>query len=461
MDHPGPDTPNCPFCPFADADIQFVAEHIDFCHPEGGGGIPPEDEHRGQVPDEPSRDDQTPPPGEDDDDTEKYVDCPHGCGEIVDTTDLSSHLDLHVAEEIALEDSGAVRTEPQSDFADGHNKFDEFLEDNYAPSQKGSGRKEISQRAAPQRKNRSHSPSAVYDSAPADGVRRLGRAELGPHAHEKKMPAWLRKMLEKGANSTPTNRIAADGSLVRHEEAENEAVGVVPALARLCDQDKSVKRAFLCSPKVCQIFKMPMEGGFCGYRNIQMLVNYIQQTQSPGHEHFPGSTPTILKLQDMIEQAWDMGFNSVGKIETGGIRGTRKYIGTPEAQALFSSLGIPCEANSIGQTGDLRAHDALCMNIAEYLRRGCSLEDDEKVLMTDLPPIYFQHQGHSMTIVGFEIQNDGRANLLIFDPVFKTSPAMKRFMRAPSRTPDPARLLKAYRRGQAYLQKYKLFEVLK
>lgn len=136
-----------------------------------------------------------------------------------------------------------------------------------------------------------------------------------------------------------------------------------------------------------------------------------------------------------------------------------------------------CEANSIGQTGDLRAHDALCMNIAEYLRRGCSLEDDEKVVMTDLPPVYFQHQGmpaffgvsvlqltvsgHSMTIVGFEIQTDGRANLLVFDPVFKTSPAMKRFMRTPSRTPNPARLLKAYRRGQAYLQKYKMFEILK
>ena len=61
----------------------------------------------------------------------------------------------------------------------------------------------------------------------------------------------------------------------------------------------------------------------------------------------------------MIEQAWDMGFNSSGRIETGGIKGTRKYIGTPEvyftstptgyvtnvtsntkAQALFLSLGI-------------------------------------------------------------------------------------------------------------------------
>lgn len=38
----------------------------------------------------------------------------------------------------------------------------------------------------------------------------------------------------------------------------------------------------------------------------------------------------MLELQDMIERAWDMGFNSHGRIVTGGIRGTRKHIGTSE-----------------------------------------------------------------------------------------------------------------------------------
>lgn len=40
--------------------------------------------------------------------------------------------------------------------------------------------------------------------------------------------------------------------------------------------------------------------------------------------------PSVLELQDMIERAWDMGFNSHGRIVTGGIRGTRKHIGTSE-----------------------------------------------------------------------------------------------------------------------------------
>jgi hypothetical protein len=71
------------------------------------------------------------------------------------------------------------------------------------------------------------------------------------------------------------------------------------------------------------------------------------------------------------------------------------------------------------------------------------------------------NKGHSMTIIGFEIRDNGSANLLVFDPMFKTSPAMERLIGAFVKLPDPTRLLKAYRRGTPYLQKYKIFELLK
>ena len=61
-----------------------------------------------------------------------------------------------------------------------------------------------------------------------------------------------------------------------------------------------------------------------------------------------------------------------------------------------------CEANSISATKDVRAHDALYINIAEYFRPACSLEGDEKVINTNLPPIYFQHQG--MTPCFFQLK---------------------------------------------------------
>lgn len=67
-----------------------------------------------------------------------------------------------------------------------------------------------------------------------------------------------------------------------------------------------------------------------------------------------------------------------------------------------------------------------------------------------------------MTIVGFEIRDDGGANLLVFDPMFKIPRPMRR-LNGPSTlvSLDPTKILKAYRRGTAYLQKYKVFELLK
>ena len=160
-------------------------------------------------------------------------------------------------------------------------------------------------------------------------------------------------MLEKGAKVSTNNEISRDGRLLRIESVANEISGIIPVIAQLCAQDSDVSRAYLCHPDVTDVVKMPKEGGFCGfvfpisctdifhlwllmrtsYRNIQMMISYIQKTRSEGHRSFAGTIPSILHLQEMIEHAWDMGFNQIGRVETGGIRGTRKYIGTPEVSS--------------------------------------------------------------------------------------------------------------------------------
>ena len=121
----------------------------------------------------------------------------------------------------------------------------------------------------------------------------------------------------------------------------NEFHGIIPVLAQLCDQDTALSKVYLCHPDVTHVVKMAKEGGFCGYRNIQMLISYIRDARSDGHERFLGKLPSIIELQDLIEGAWDRGYNSMGRIETGGIRGTRKYIGTPEVFLLHSPREIP------------------------------------------------------------------------------------------------------------------------
>jgi hypothetical protein len=61
-----------------------------------------------------------------------------------------------------------------------------------------------------------------------------------------------------------------------------------------------------------------------------MLTSYIIGAQSQGFSHFKEELPSVFQIQDFIEHAWDIGINQQGRLETGGIRGTRKYIGTPE-----------------------------------------------------------------------------------------------------------------------------------
>jgi hypothetical protein len=156
------------------------------------------------------------------------------------------------------------------------------------------------------------------------------KKELGPHAWEDRMPRWLHDQLAAGPKITVVNRIGRDGRLIKQEQVQNETPGIIPILAQLSALDRSVKEAYYCHPSTLHIGKTPKEGGFCGYRNIQMLISYIQGAKAQGFEEFQGRTPGILKLQDLIERAWDKGINEIGRQQTGGIRDTRKYIGTPE-----------------------------------------------------------------------------------------------------------------------------------
>ena len=153
------------------------------------------------------------------------------------------------------------------------------------------------------------------------------------------MPTWLLTKLEKGAKVTLTDQLNNRGQIVRVEKVANETEGILPLLSQLCEQDPTLSKIFLCHSRVKHVVKMAREGGFCGYRNIQMMISFIQVASSPGHEYFPGHLPSILRLQDMIEAAWDQGINSSGRVETGGIKGTRKYIGTPEVsqRTLYQS----------------------------------------------------------------------------------------------------------------------------
>lgn len=188
------------------------------------------------------------------------------------------------------------------------------------------------------------------------------------------------------------------------------------------------------------------------------MTSYIVGTEFPGHQAFSKDLPSVFDLQDLIENAWDQGINSRGRIETGGIRLTRKYIGTPEAVALFQSLNIPCSINAFKHKTPEKSRDSLLRDVENYFSKGY-YQPGHKVRATTLPPIYWQHPGHSLTIVGIEKTTTGETNLLVFDPIFRNGSAMVRFVNRQQRLPD--QLLRPYRRGARYLSRYRAFEILK
>lgn len=128
-------------------------------------------------------------------------------------------------------------------------------------------------------------------------------------------------------------------------------------------QSRTTEYAYLCHPLVQHVSKLKREGmdlcsrdneraswriltkcsgGFCGYRNIQMLISHIIGAQTARSELFGTRYPSILQIQDLIENAWDMGVNPHGRAETGGIRGTRKFIGTPEVRVALACVEGRC-----------------------------------------------------------------------------------------------------------------------
>lgn len=482
---------SCPLCDFKDADEYFLVQHVELLHPENGQSpFIAEDEitrpyssslktiEEGNKVEEGAKDNESPPnevPS-----TYDYVECSI-CSEFIVSAESATHKDLHVAENIQTMEWAQVRGEHYSSnhelstgpCNDGNALQD--IADSFSTDIPRSLRNfdQIKGRKTGEKRRRTSLKDLLLGSPPKRSplksisprkTRRLGHAELGPHAHETQMPAWLQKLLERGAEVSISNTIGHDGKLVKVTAIVNETPNLIPVLESLSDMDPRIERAYYCSAATRHVAKMAKEGGFCGYRNIQMVISYIRDAQAQGHQHFSDQKlPSILQLQDMIENAWDMGFNAVGRIETGGIRLTRKYIGTPEAQALFQSLDIACEADAFGSNGHVAAYENLLYAVAEYFGGYKGDDGDQKVVPTDLPPLYFQHQGHSMTIVGLEVDKRGVMTLIVFDPMFNPSKPVKKLIAGGSfkGIKDPQLLMRAYRRDKVYLKRYKEFEILR
>jgi zinc finger-containing ubiquitin peptidase 1 len=288
---------------------------------------------------------------------------------------------------------------------------------------------------------------------------------LGPHATEAQMPSTLHDSLAK-------------------EDQSNKIRGLIPKLAQLLEADPNVTRAYLCTNIAVQVTKVPGEaGGFCGYRNIQMMMLSLPldepAVKQSANEH---AFDNIFNVQDLIEQAWDDGHHAQGREQTGGIRGTRKYIGSLEVEAVLLHLGL----KHVGRAfrGE-KAHEEVVHALWDYFGRkpaatGSTSESDtpnegalaskatsdmpRKLTVTQNAPVYLQRPGHSFTVIGVEERLSGVKRLLVFDPAWMPPAAMCK----PGALSESALrshwrgewMLSMYRKPRRYMRRFDEFEVV-
>lgn len=246
-------------------------------------------------------------------------------------------------------------------------------------------------------------------------------------------------------------------SALAKEDDSNRSIAVIPKLAELLRHRSGINKALLCFDETLQIWKLPSEGAhFCGYRNIQMLLSGVPPD-------FLSDLPTyqelsVLHLQDLIEKAWDRGFNSHGRVQTGGIRGTRKHIGTSEAEALALSLGLQCTGRSFAGRNAWRE---LLDSVEAYFDSSTVAHSENGVSITKQCPIFLQRPKHSLTVIGIERYTNGRRRLLVFDPAWRAPRRMTTMHDTLQNLSWLDRLtLRNYSKSERHLSRFAKFETL-
>ncbi|KAM3297110.1 hypothetical protein ACQJBY_039140 [Aegilops geniculata] len=262
------------------------------------------------------------------------------------------------------------------------------------------------------------------------------------------------------------------GAQVRSEIQRIEA-GVMNLL-RSCLESEGGSSTSIISGHVDHHQSLSSEdkGWGCGWRNIQMMSSHLLRQRPETREVLFGGcgfVPDIPSLQRWLEIAWDKGFDAVGASHFDSkIYGVKKWIGTSECVTLLRSFGVRArivdfdstESSSLqGKSGkrvcgpmdkyliksnppprsstcELSQEDAENMRGQQVLvdwvwnyfssKRADTLHNSKNVIISDKTPLYFQHQGHSRTIVGIQKQKGNRGsqdryNLLVLDPGHRTA----------------------------------------
>ncbi|KAG2041522.1 peptidase family C78-domain-containing protein [Suillus americanus] len=232
----------------------------------------------------------------------------------------------------------------------------------------------------------------------------------------------------------PLRKKPADGfwyPALSRPPPDNCCPGLIPLLKHALKKSHTkgnTRRAVLCYESATYICVEAFDRRWgCGYRNFLMACAALmdQQIQSIYFalldDPFP---PGVRNLQRWIEAAWKEGYDREGAKDLRNLVDTDKWIGTAELYTAFTFRGVPSQLVDFDLSNSEKGIQVMIDWIVQYFsppnpKQGTVtdvLRGASPVIATDKMPLVLQFNGHSQTIIGYEISKNGDTNLLVFDP---------------------------------------------
>ncbi|VDL89000.1 unnamed protein product [Schistocephalus solidus] len=159
--------------------------------------------------------------------------------------------------------------------------------------------------------------------------------------------------------------------------------------------------------------------------------------------------PSIWKLQTLLESAWQSGFDPIGHCQIADVLSSMNtqaqatssssselsrsslcdstvWLGATDVAALLGYLGVKCcivDCPESHQTGGY--HRNLLKHLLQYFKLTEITPGSSNTPAVQTLPVYLQYEGHSLVVVGVEVDSsDEPIALMLLDP--SASPAAMR-----------------------------------
>lgn len=279
-----------------------------------------------------------------------------------------------------------------------------------------------------------HRGSQVAAASSNTGLSDVGEA-LGPAERlirqQEQDDAALAAALAGGSGAQSTNPNFVNPSLrgSLSDSAEFFYPNIISKIFPQYDTlDGILKKKVHISPKL-DLFCSNVAGlGWdCGFRNIQMFFSallYDPESRLVLRAAGISEVPSVPEIAGRIEEAWKKGFDPEGAATFGGsLTDKEVWIGATEVFILLRSIDCsafvkdfetPTAAQKRRMFEWLFAHFENWCNGRHCLLHSKGILGPRKPCL--VPPVFFQWQGHSITIVGAEKTKTGEVILIVMDP---------------------------------------------